>query len=117
MKKRNKKTFVAYLNTNLVSAFDIFCSENQVLKSEVISILLLEFLLQTKDLPESAKKELSQIKLEEILAHKLSPKSSLIKENIELKKQIESIEVLINLMENNLDNFVKKILQQEDTEL
>lgn len=117
MKKRNKKTFVAYLNTNLVSAFDIFCLENKVLKSEVISILLLEFLLQTKDLPDSAKKELSQIKLEKILAHKLSPKSSLIKENIGLKKQIKSIEVLLNLIEDDWKNVIKKFSQQEDTEL
>ncbi|MGI0480232.1 hypothetical protein ACN4EE_05515 [Geminocystis sp. CENA526] len=114
MVKRNKKTFVAYLNPNLVSAFDSYCSENKVLKSEILSMLLLEFLLSSESLPEKAKKELYQIKnLDEILAHKLSPKTSLIQENEELKRGLETLDTLMNQWHSCL----KKIIETKDSEI
>jgi len=114
MKNRNKKTFVTYLNTNLVNAFNSYCLENKVLKSEIMSMLLLEFLLSSESLPEKAKEELYQIKnVDEILAHKLSPKTSLIKENEELRKGLETIDSMIDQWHSHL----KKVIETKNFDL
>lgn len=72
---RTKKQINIYLNPKLYDALDIYCQENNVLKTELVALLLMKFFNDVERLSPTVKSLINDVNGEDLLS-KFSPYKS-----------------------------------------
>jgi hypothetical protein len=72
---RTKKPINVYLNPKLYEALDLYCQENNVLKTELVALLLMKFFNDVERLSPEVKSLINDVNGEDLLS-KFSPYKS-----------------------------------------
>ncbi|MTF37952.1 hypothetical protein VKI21_11365 [Cyanobacterium aponinum UTEX 3222] len=84
---RIKQRLNVSLHPKIIEALDVYCQEHQVLKNEIVAILLLHFFSNNKSVSRETKDLLNGICLEDFL----QPRKSNIKSNLINNKELMTI--------------------------